>query len=197
MDSCKFPNVVHGATKHRFADVSKINAVEVVNLMRSMGLLEEGRAYRLAFMGCGQAVCELQILAELRAQGVIITGELFVDTCMLDSIYDVADSPHCVSPLFVTNVDALVQELERDEASSFILFGVHSGYSAYASSETYAMIRLARLCTRLAGQGRMQPTLVNFFGERMRGNVVGKDGVSCLTMPWDQFAQHYLRTACK
>ena len=191
-EESKFPNVVHGAT-HRYLYASKINAVEVVNLMRSMGLLEPQRAYRLVFMGCGKSVREMEVLAELRKQGVAITGELFVDTCMLDSIYDVAESPLlCVAPLFVTGVDALVQEMDRDDTSTFILFGVHSGYSAHAPSETYAMLRLAHVCRRLSQQGRLQPTVVNFLGETQKGNVAGKDGVSCLTLPWDTFARHYL-----
>ena len=188
----KFPNVVHGST-HRYLHTSDINAVEVVNLMRSMGLLDVHKAYRLVFMGCGKSAREMEVLAELRKQGVVITGELFVDTCMLDSIYDIAESPHCVAPLFITGVDALVQEMERDETSTFLLFGVHSGYAAYASEEHYAMLRFSHMCRKLSQQGRLQPTIVNFFGERQRGNVQGKCGVSCLTMSWDEFGQHYIK----
>ena len=187
----KWSNVIHNMSKNK-TYVSDVKASEVIVLMLSMHTFVPGQTYRLVFLGCGQARREAEVLHEL-LKHIHVSGTMFVDHYMVETAFDI--DPTVGYPMFVTSIAALIDELERDTESVFVMIGIRAGFFMIQPCEVYELFRFAMMCHRLALRGRLHKNYLNFFDESYSGKSHERLGTtSCYRCSWLELAQEYWDT---
>ena len=117
---------------------------------------------------------------------------MFVDNFFFNPVFDLDVG---MPSLFVTNIRALGEELERDTQSTFLIIGLRAGFLMEYACEVYEFFHFSMICHKLAQAGRLHDEYLNFFDEqRTKYPYIALNNTSCYRRPWLDYAKTYWET---
>ncbi len=158
--------ILHPSIQPHHQPYSDIDPAVIYEYLARAGYVVPGNIINVAFLGCGCAQSEIQLLQHIMKQDCVVKHAVFLDHHLSSAtIHNIQQHmPHHNGTLYyvATSYHDLTRCMCRG-SGVWLVIGIHATF-AFASddAERHEYYKFLQHCHALASQQRVQPELLNF-----------------------------------